>query len=199
MLNNKRYSIRQISIMTKIFFLLCMLPFIGNAQEIGVGASAMYNFQSEGFGVGARVNFYPNNRFSFVPQASYYSLFSFSDVRVTEYNVGLSVEYKVIQGNRFNSYLLGHAAFNHWLNSDESPLEDAQPINWNLEGGIGIATNSCLRPFLEYRYNIKFQETHLRLGLLYIFGCKGDQMTGRYGNGYRDPKRIRKTNICPAY
>ena len=51
-------------------------------------------------------------------------------------------------------------------------MKNANPNNWDLEGGIGISTNKCLRPFLEYRYNVRFMETHLRLGIMYIFGCK---------------------------
>ena len=165
-----------------------MLPFIGNAQKIGTGVSALYNFQSESFGAGARINFFPNNTISYVPQFSYYFIGP-----VSEYTIGLSIEYKVIKLNTFNFYLLGHVGYNNWQNAAASGLEGATSTNWNFEGGIGVTTNLCLRPFLEYRYNIKFQETHLQLGLLYIFGCKGDKM------GYRNAKKVRKSVVCPAY
>ncbi|PJA07298.1 MAG: hypothetical protein COX70_07355 [Flavobacteriales bacterium CG_4_10_14_0_2_um_filter_32_8] len=179
----------QIKIMKKLslIFLLFLLPFFGNTQNIGVGASALYNFQTESGGFGARVNFFPNKTISYVPQFTYY-LFG----PVSEYMIGLSIEFKVKRGNTFTYYLMAHGAYDQWLNAAASGMEGAQTTNWNLEGGVGITTNRCLRPFLEYRYNIKFMETHLRLGILYIFGCKS-------GNGYRDEKRVRKTMVCPAY
>jgi hypothetical protein len=176
--------------MRKLFFILIIAytPFILQGQNIGAGASAMYNFQSESLGVGARVNFFPNNTISYVPQFSYYSLFIGS---ISEWTLGLSIEAKVKRGNKLNWYVLAHGGYNHWSNAGSSALEGASTTNWNLEGGAGVTTNRCLRPFLEYRYNVKFQETHLRLGILYIFGCNSR------GNGYRDERRVRDTYRCP--
>lgn len=150
-----------------IFIVLIASSIRGKAQNVGVGADVMYNFQTESFGAGVRVNIFPNNRLSFVPQASYYFAFN----KVEEYYLGLSFEYKVIRRERVNIYALAHGAYNNWINYERSPMEGAKPNNWNGELGIGISNNKCLRPFLEYRYNFKFKETHLRLGLLYIFGC----------------------------
>ena len=161
-----------------------------NAQNFGIGVSAMYNFQSEGLGAGIRGNFYPNKRLSIVPQISYYKI---ALGTVEEFTLGLSVEYKVFYMGIFNFYVLGHGGYNHWLNPEISPMKNAQTANWNAEGGIGITTNKCLRPFLEYRYNVKFQETHLQLGLLYIFGCSGR------GNGYRDARSVRNSSNCTGF
>ncbi len=162
----------------KLIFAVLVLGSISfkvNAQNVGVGGDVMYNFQTESFGAGARVNIFPNNRLSFVPQASYY--FSFN--KVEEYYLGLSLEYKVIMRERFNIYALAHGAYNNWISYQRSPMEGAKPNNWNGEAGIGISTNKCLRPFLEYRYNFNFKETHLRLGLLYIFGCNSGSKADR--------------------
>lgn len=161
---------------------------IGNAQNIGLGGSAIYNFQSESFGVGARVSIYPNNNLSFIPQFSYYFLGP-----VSEWTAGLSLELIVAKLDLFNFYLLAHGGYNGWLNSSASSMEGASPTNWNGEAGIGITTNKCLRPFIEYRYNIKFQETNLQLGLLYILGC------GNNGGGYRNSGRMKRGTVCPAY
>jgi hypothetical protein len=152
------------------------------AQKIGVGADAMYNFQSEGFGAGVRVSIFPNRRLSYVPQFSYYFPFN----KVNEYYAGLALEYKVIMRKKINFYLIAHGAYNSWINYIESPLKDAKKNNWNLEGGGGISGTTCLRPFLEYRYNVKFRETHLRLGILYIFGCK--KQTYGFGSGDKDKR-----------
>jgi hypothetical protein len=169
----------------RIFFILpfiLLMPLLSNSQNIGIGADAMYNFQTESFGAGARVNFFPNNRLSFVPQFSYYFAFN----KINEYFIGLGLEYKFIRRDRINFYAILHGGYNDWINYEASPLKGAQPNNWDLEGGIGVSTNTCLRPFLEYRYNVKFLETHLRLGILYIFGC-------RKGGGHNRDRR------CDAY
>jgi len=171
-----------------IIIVICLLPFLGRSQNWGAGVSALYNFQSESFGVGARVSIFPNNTISYCPQFSYIFIGP-----VSEYTIGLSLEFKVVKLNTFTFYLLAHGGYNNWINATSSGLEGASPANWNAEGGIGVTTNQCLRPFIEYRYNLKFQETHLRLGLLYIFGCRVDRM------GYRNAKKVKKSVVCPAY
>lgn len=171
--------------MKKQFLLsiLLSLPLLAASQNIGAGADVMYNFQTESFGAGARVSFFPNKRLSIVPQLTYYFPFSFN--KINELNAGLALEYKFIYRERFHIYALAHGAYNRWINYAESPMKGAKPNNLNLEGGFGISTNSCLRPFLEYRYNVRFFETHLRLGVLYIFGCRGgnhDRRCDAYNN-----------------
>lgn len=175
-----------------LLLFLLLLPFVGKSQNIGVGADAMYNFQTEGFGAGARVNFFPNKRLSIVPQFAYYFAFN----KVNEYYAGLALECKVIRRSKFNIYILAQGAYNSWLNYEASPMTNAQPNNWNFEGGVGISNNWCLRPFLEYRYNVKFRETHLRLGLLYVFGCRngGGGATSGGGGGHN-----RGWRRCAAY
>jgi len=170
-----------------IFLTLALLPIIGFSQNFGLGVSAMYNFQTESVGFGFRGNIFPNKTISYVPQVSYYPGIG----PVAEYTAGLGIEYKIIRGRTFVWYLIGHGGYNHWLNPNPAVMKNAKPSNWNLEGGIGITTTKCLRPFLEYRYNIKFMETHLQLGLLYVFGCKSGG--GRKGGGRRGGK------LCPAY
>jgi hypothetical protein len=171
---------------TSIHFFLIALVFLipvwGQSQNVGIGADVMYNFQTKSFGAGARISIFPNEKFSFVPEFSYYPGFN----KVQEYFLGMAVEYKFFRYKNFNFYAIGHGAYDSWLNYESSPMKGAKKNNWDLEGGAGISTNKCLRPFLEYRYNIKFRETHLRLGLLYILGCKGS-------------KRWKKSKICPAY
>lgn len=177
--------------MKKIFLILLItaLPYYSFSQKIGIGGSAMWNFQTESMGLGARVNFFPNSTISYVPQFTWYSLIG----NISEWMLGLGIEAKIKRGNTFNYYLMAHGAYNNWSNAGSSGLEDAQKANWNLEGGIGVTTNWCLRPFLEYRYNVKFQETHLRLGLLYVFGCQNGS------GGYRNTNRMKNMYICPAY
>lgn len=142
-----------------------------NSQTIGAGASAIYNIQTESFGAGVRVTVFPNSRISLTPQFSYFFPFN----KINEYTIGLGIEGKFIKRENVNFYGILHGGYNSWINYKSSGLKDAKPTNWNFEGGIGISTNTCLRPFLEYRYNLKFRETHLNLGFIYIFGCRNNK------------------------
>jgi hypothetical protein len=175
-----------------LFLIILALPSVGFNQNFGAGGAALYNFQSEGLGAGVRVNFFPNKRLSIVPQYSRYFM-GLSDVQVKEWTIGLSVELKVLHLNKFNFYVLGHAGYNNWQNPEESAIQNPSANNLNGELGIGITTNTCLRPFIEYRYNFKFYETHLQLGFLYVFGCSSD------GGGYRNSARMKKGVVCPSY
>jgi hypothetical protein len=170
------------------FLILFIFPFLGFNQNIGVGGAAIYNLQSESLGVAGRLSIYPKKTVSFVPQFSYY----FSGP-ISEWTAGLSIEVKAVRLKTLDFYLLGHGGYNNWLNPEESALKSASATNWNAEIGIGITTNKCIRPFLEYRYNIKFQETHIQFGVFYLFGCKNK------GGSYRYKKKMKKVASCPAY
>jgi len=179
---------------TKCLILIVFLFFsspILNAQKFAAGASVLYNLQSESIGFGIRGNIHPNNNWSYVPQISYYPSFN----NVHEYTLGLGLEYKFIRRQKVFFYLLGHAGYNNWINYAESPMKDAKANNWNLEGGLGISMYTCIRPFLEWRYNAKFGEAHFQLGVLYVFGCKRNSNPG--SNGSIFSKNRHKS--CPGY
>lgn len=162
----KRRIMKQLFLI--FFFLILSLIIKSQSQNVAVGVSAIYNFQTESVGAGVRGCIFPNNRLTIVPQASYYPSFN----KVEEYLVGAGVEYKFVKREKFNLYVLGHGAYNSWNSFENSDKKGAKLNNWNAELGLGISTNTCWRPFLEYRYNFKFYETHLQLGLLYVFGCR---------------------------
>lgn len=191
--------------MRLFIFLALLLNLMYNsvqAQTIGVGGSIMYNFQSESFGAGARVSIFPQRRLSFVPQFSYYFPFNFN--KVNEYYAGMSFEYKFIHRKKIILYALAHGGYNSWKNYTESVWPKAQKSNWDAEGGIGISGAKCLRPFLEYRYNVNFRETHLQLGLLYIFGCEEKKWGFGWNTGGDNKKkgifgRRKKGNGCAAF
>jgi hypothetical protein len=159
------------------------------ADGIGIGLSAIYNPQTESFGADFRINFKPSKRLRIVPQVAYYPAFN----KITEYYLGASVELRLIPIKTYHIYGLIHGAFNGWINYSEVLMKDAQYNNWNFEAGAGIVrSKGCWRPFLEYRYNVKWYETNLRLGILYVFGCnkKGFPSGGN---------RKRSAMSCPAY
>ncbi len=167
-----------------IFGIFLLLLFSSSAKAqyaFGAGASAIYNFQSESFGAGLRGSFFTDKPLSITPQFSYFFPFN----KVHEFTLGLGLEYKFLHGRYLNYYGILHGGYNRWMSYERSTLEHAKPNNWNLEGGIGVAMTRCIRPFAEYRYNLKFQETHLSLGVLFLFEC------WRY--------RSDRNSQCPAY
>lgn len=176
--------------MKKILYILLLLfsPLLGFNQNFGGGVSALYNIQSESFGGGARFSIFPDKTVSFVPQFSYFFVGP-----VSEWTVGLGAEFKVMRNKYNDIYLLTHSGYNNWGNPENSALEGAKTANVNFEVGAGIVGINCLRPFLEYRYNARFQESHVQLGLLYIFGCKKNTA------GYRNLNRMRSRVKCSIY
>ncbi|MCX7862541.1 MAG: hypothetical protein N2449_06055 [Bacteroidales bacterium] len=174
-----------------VLFILSVLIHSSFAQKFGIGASAMYNFQTESFGFGIRGEI-PKNRFSIVPQFSYYPAFN----KIHEYYVGIGFNINMFTFNRWTLYATIHPGYNAWLNYENSAMSKAKRSNFDLEGGLGIKTGLCLKPFLEYRYNIHWRETHLQLGFVYFFGCKKGKTSGIPGT---KGKVKRKKGTCSAY
>jgi hypothetical protein len=159
------------------------------ADGVGLGLSAVYNLQTESFGAEFRLNLKPSSMFRVIPQVAYYPSFN----KIHEYYAGLGFELNVFKIKKYNFYFLAHGGYNGWLNYETSLMKEAKYSNWVLEGGAGLVKNTgCVRPFLEYRYNGRWRETNLRLGLLFVFGCKKKG----YGNNKR---RKRSAMTCPAY
>lgn len=177
-----------------IFFIL-FFPIVINAQTIGAGGSLIYNPQTESAGFGLRAMIFPNKVYSIVPQFSYYPSFN----KVHEFNIGLGLEYKFWKRKSYYIYVLGHGGYDSWINYEESPMKDAKRNNWNLEGGIGISTWRCLRPFFEYRYNTKFMETNAQLGLIYVFKCNSKYNPGANYSHSKSKGGFFKKKSCPAY
>lgn len=163
------------------------------AQKFGLGGSVMYNFQTESWGLGIRAEF-PKNRLSIVPQVSYYPSFN----KIHEYYLGVGFNYNLFRLRKWTFYVLAHPGYNAWLNYENSAMSKAKRSNLDLEGGIGLKTGRCLKPFLEYRYNVHWKETHLQLGFVYFLGCKKGKeggIPGTSGGG----KGKRKKGTCSAY
>jgi len=172
-----------------IFLILLSSINYVKAEGIGIGASAIYNFQTKSVGFGLRLNMKPSNGFRVIPQFAYYPSFN----KINEYYAGLGFEINLYKVKKFNFYMLLHGGYNHWSNSSVSKMEGAQVNNWVGEGGIGIVTRKgCWRPFAEFRYNLKWKETNFRIGIMLVFGCN-DKGYGAIN------KRRRRPVSCPAY
>jgi hypothetical protein len=69
-------------------------------------------------------------------------------------------------------------SYNRWSNYSSKPQLKAKPNNWDAEFGVGWTTRRCIRPFIEYRYNIKWRETNLGIGIIYTFRCSSSKKRG---------------------
>ncbi len=171
----------------KILFISLILIFILGkncySQKFGMGLSAIFNPQTESYGAGLRAEIV-KNRISFVPQIAYYPSFN----KISELYAGASLQLTMFYIKNMAFYALANGAYNGWLNYSTSIMKDAQFSNWDGEIGAGLTTRGCLRPFIEYRYNFKWKETNLRVGVMYFFKC----------NKNRGRKK-RKSMTCPAY
>ncbi len=138
-----------------------------NTCAQNIGFSALYNMQAEGFGVGARWELRSEKDWQFVPQFSYFLPFN----KVHEWTVGIAVQRVLFRQGKWSGYALGHLGYNKWMNPEASAMKNAQSNNWNGELGAGMKWGKRIKPFIEWRYNIRFQEAHWQLGLL--FSVKG--------------------------
>ena len=150
----------------------------------GIGASTMYNKQTESFGFELRGSIPIKKRFSLNQEIIYYPTFN----KVSELIIGLGLKYNFYNPkyNKKIVYVLTSVAYNAWLNYNSSYMLDAAYHNWNLEFGGGFALKYCFSPFIEYRYNIRWQEATIRMGVTYYFKCL-------YKNKLK-PKKLVKPN-----
>ncbi len=178
------------AIITKLTIVLFILAisFSAFSQKFGVGLSAIYNPQTESFAAGLRAEI-PKEKYSIVPQVAYYPAFN----KITEFYGGVSVHLNVLDLKKLTFYAIGNASYNGWLNYSSSSIEGGSMSNWGAEAGGGLTTKGCFRPFLEYRYNAKWQETNARFGLIYFFKCNNKNSKSRGNKGKR------KAMSCPAY
>lgn len=153
----------------------------GIAQDkTGIGLSGIYNIQSTGIGVGLRVQVPAGERLSFVPQLMYFPFFNI----VHEAFGGLNLHYDLIVLDKVKGYITAGGFLNYWINSESSGYLKAKSINIIPEAGGGfLFGEKCFRPFIEQRYNFKWQEGSIHFGLIWYPGCGGSS------DGL----------ICPAY
>jgi len=167
----------------QFILLLPLLLAIGNTaysqDKFGIGVSAIYNFQTESFGAGLRVEVGLLRRLSIVPQVMYFPAAN----KVHEIFGTVNLHYTVFYLRKFKGYVIAGGSANYWIDYAESTWERAKPFNVIAEVGGGIAYGvKKFRPFIEYRYNPVWLEGSIHVGLMYY-------------------PEIRKRNkeTCPAY
>jgi len=141
-----------------------------NAKEIGVGGAVIYNFQTEGFGAELRGDFRLSRHFAIVPEVSYFPSFN----PIHELYAGVSAHYLFPITRNIDGYLTAGGFYNDWINAVDYSHGLKKPNNVTAEGGGGlIRSRGCIRPFIESRWDAKWREANLRIGILWFFNsCK---------------------------
>ncbi len=156
------------------------LPVISNSQSRkrdkpgwGYGGAVAYNFHVEGFGADVRVKIPLVSGLSVVPEFSYYPSFN----EYHEYYAGAALHWEVLNLGSYNFYIVGAGYYNNWINANEFSPGPRKQRNFVAEAGGGLVRNyGCIRPFIEDRYDFKWKENNLRIGIYVYPGACG----GRY-------------------
>ncbi|MCB0430605.1 MAG: hypothetical protein H6585_13090 [Flavobacteriales bacterium] len=160
---------------TLFFHLLLISTFVflagtsANAQRIrpwGLGPEVIYNYSIKEIGLGGRAHLYMGRYIFFSPEITFFPGFN----KYKEMYVGAGVHYNTTPDYKWGFYGMMHLGWNRWFNYDEFITEKAKPHNLAVEPGIGMVLNrGCLRPFGEARYNWKWHEGSLRIGVIFLF------------------------------
>lgn len=155
------------SILLVLVLFLSTLSIKSQVWDWGLGASAVATPQTLNFGGSLRALIMLDDdvvgiapKFTYMP-----GLFN-----TVEWYAGGHLQYNIRPYKKTGVYAILGAYYNqHDQNADH---RDASK-NWSVlfEPGIGIQRNDgCLRPFAEARYNSKWKEGNLHVGLLFMWG-----------------------------
>jgi hypothetical protein len=155
--------------------LLLSIPLTAQRYQkpgVGYGASIAYNFMTEGFAGGLRARIPLARYFYIVPEADYFPSFN----EYHEFYVGAALQYDLFSIGSFNFYALGAGYYNNWLNADDFAPGQKKENNFAPEAGGGMVRNKgCIRPFIEDRYDFKWEENHLHIGIYWYPGACNKQ------------------------
>jgi hypothetical protein len=164
-----------------LFFLTTSLTF-AQSENRAYGVGAIYDFQTNGIGFGARAYIPLTERIAVSPQFSWFPPFN----TVHEYYVGLSGQYKFFSLTNWHFYALAALYYDRWQNAADFHGKIAKPNNIAEELGVGIMkTYACLKPFLEARYDFKWKEVNVQAGIMISFGdCFQPHLCPAYGSPF---------------
>jgi opacity protein-like surface antigen len=144
-----------------------------------LGLGAMYNFQTESWGVDARLKIPLIDNLSLVPRFSYY----LPGNKINEYYLGADVNYYIPTNDFLDLYILAGGYYNNWINNEQYYFGIDKKNNVVPECGGGVILNIGCRVkwYIEYRYNIKWKEGAVGTGILLTFQrCKSIQRCPAY-------------------
>jgi len=148
-------------------FMLCSQTGVAQPNErplLGIGT--FYNFQTTGLGVDLRASIPLNDDVALTPHFSYFP----AGNKIHEYYFGTDINYHLRTYTQLRPYLFAGLYYDRWINSQNFMNKKAKKHNLVVETGIGaILDLGCFNPFIEYRYDIKWKEGALGIGV-YISG-----------------------------
>lgn len=161
----------------RISFIIFLLIFITvttfaqkkqDKEKTMFGLGTDYNFQTNGISIDLRAkipvykNTYVTPRLTYFPGAN----------NIHEYYFGADLNYHPIQYKKLKPYVYLGGYYDRWINAEDFISNKAKKNNFVFEGGTGIVFDlGCLNPYLEYRYDTKWKEGTLGLGVFFKF-CK---------------------------
>lgn len=146
----------------------------------GYGLGVIYNFQTEGFGGEVRMRIPLLRRLYAVPEFSYFPSFN----EYHEYYAGAALQYDILTLGGYNLYLHAGGYYNNWINAEDFAYGPKKEQNVVAEAGGGLVRNNgCIRPFIENRYDFKWKEDNLRIGIyIYPGACIRKEKCPAYDN-----------------
>jgi len=154
-----------------LFFLLLFISIYAFSQKkdktVLFGVGAAYNFQTEGFAPELRAKIPVYRKLFLSPRLSYFPGFN----QIHELYAGADLGYHLFQYRKLKPYIFAGAYYNNWINSSEFDSNKAKQNNLAPEAGAGILFHfHCFNPFIEGRYDAKWKEGSVVLGLFLKFG-----------------------------
>ena len=145
------------------------------SQNNRMGGSVVYNLHTKGLGLGIRGEIPINrisllNGISIVPQLTYFPSYN----PIHEFYLGSGVHLGVYSIERWSFYALTNISYNGWINNDDAEYREGKFSNLGIEAGLGVSrkVKKCLHPFFEFRYNFRWNEITMGLGLMYTLKCE---------------------------
>jgi len=155
--------------MKKLYIIIILFFSINSfSQSTWIGINTLYNVQTESLGLG--IHFKKDiKKTSLSPFLTYYPKNNFN--KINEAIFGVDLNYNFYKYKKLRSYALLSFGYNAWINYNESYLSGAQYNNLNTELGIAFRYNSCISPFIELRYSIKWMECTIKAGVSIALNC----------------------------
>ncbi|MEI7594565.1 MAG: hypothetical protein WCK02_02375 [Bacteroidota bacterium] len=184
--------------MKQFLTILFFIVFINSSKSqtiVGAGVGAIYNFQANGFGADVRVlthlyrNIYAMPRFAYFP----------GNNKINEFYAGADIDWFLANiKKKYTPYIFTGFHYNCWLNNIIYNSEKATKNNLAIEPGLGfLIKKGCYNPYIETRYNTKWKEFSLEIGIIFKFGeCFG--MTNGF-SVFRTSKGRKNANKCPNF
>lgn len=137
----------------------------------GIGGGLAYNFQHMGVGADLRIELPIGSRITIVPQINYFSFISFYK-QVNEVFIGANAHINMLKVRNVSAYGLAGGFYSRWINHVTFNNKYAQLNNVMLEVGGGVKMGiKCLAPYIEARYNTKWQDMTLHAGVIFNLKC----------------------------